>query len=138
MTTTWTWTSIIIVALTASLSAQTPPPVQGTEALEGTMKKFYKATNTIIVETIDGVEHAYIFTKDLVVHGGKHAGTDPLSGLQPGTTVVIHYRGDGAAASPEELDVVGGGGEPTIVTLDVSPWLARSNHERCPLNVASA
>ena len=72
------WSSAILIALVPSvsitLSAQSPPPVQGPIALEGTMKTFYRGVNTIIVTTIDGVEHVYHFTKDLVVHGGKGPG----------------------------------------------------------------
>lgn len=51
----------LVPPVSMTLSAQSPPPVQGTIALEGTMKKFYRAVNTIIVTTIDGVEHVYHF-----------------------------------------------------------------------------
>jgi len=65
---------VLVVSTPAAprmVAAQSPPPVQGTIALEGTMKKFYRGTNVIIVTTIDGVEHVYRFARDLVVHGGK-------------------------------------------------------------------
>jgi hypothetical protein len=71
------------------------------------MKKFYRAANTVIVATIDGVEHVYHFTKDLVVHGGKGAGVDALTGLQEGTTVVVHYTVTDNDASAAEIDRVG-------------------------------
>ena len=105
------WSSAILMALAPSasmtLSAQSPPPVQGTIALEGTMKTFYRALNTIIVTTIDGVEHVYHFTKDLVVHGGKGPGPDALEGLREGSTVVVHYTVTGAEASAREIDRIG-------------------------------
>jgi len=105
------WSSTILSALAPSvlttLSAQSPPPVQGTIALEGTMKTFYRGVNTILVTTIDGVEHVYHFTKDLVVHGGKGHGLDALEGLREGSTVVVHYTVTGAEASAREIDRIG-------------------------------
>jgi hypothetical protein len=108
------WSSAIHIALVPSvsitLSAQSPPPVQGTIALEGTMKTFYRAVNTIIVTTIDGVDHVYHFTKDLVVHGGKGRGPDALEGLREGSTVVVHYTVTQAEASAREIDSIGDDG----------------------------
>ena len=104
------WIPALLVALVAgsvALSAQSPPPVRGTIALEGTMKKVYRAANTVIVTTIDGVEHVYHFTKDLLVHGGKGPGVDALEGLREGTTVVVHYTVEGAEQSATEIDRVG-------------------------------
>ena len=105
------WSSAILIALVPSvsvtLSAQSPPPVQGTIALEGTVKTFYRAVNTIIVTTIDGVEHVYHFTKDLVVHGGTGRGPDALEGLREGSTVVLHYTVTEAEASAREIDRIG-------------------------------
>jgi hypothetical protein len=89
------------------LSAQTPPPVQGTIALEGRMKEFYRAANVIIVTTMDGVDHMYQFTKNLVVHGGKGSGVDALAGLQEGNMVVVHYTVSGDQALAQEIDRFG-------------------------------
>ena len=103
------WMAIPLAMLAAPVRGQTPPPSgdgTGTIALEGTMKKFYRGANTIVVATLDGVEHVYEFTRDLIVHGGKRAGPDALSGLQPGTTVVIHYAVSGPKASATEVDVI--------------------------------
>jgi hypothetical protein len=71
------------------------------------MKKVYAAANTVIVTTIDGVEHVVHFTKDLVVHGGKGTGVDALRGLREGSTVVVHYTVKGADASAQEIDRIG-------------------------------
>jgi hypothetical protein len=76
-------------------------------ALEGTMTKFYRGLNVIIVATIDGVEHTYHFTKDLVVHGGKSAGVSPLDDLREGETVVVHYATSGNESSLREVDIIG-------------------------------
>ena len=91
-------------------TAQTGPPVGGTVALEGTMKKVYAAASTVIVTTIDGVEHVVHVTKDLLVHGGKSTGVDALQGLREGSTVVVHYTMKGGEASAQEIDGVGDGG----------------------------
>ena len=103
------WSLAILAAAALPMSvasdAQTPPPVQGTIALEGTMKKFYKGVNVIVVATMDGVEHTYHFAKDLVVHGGK--GPQELEGLKEGTMVVLHYSGTGSEASAREIDQIG-------------------------------
>jgi len=106
----------------APLAAQTPPPVQGTMALEGTMTKFYRGINALVVTPIDGAEHVYHFAKGLVVHGAKASGPDALEGLEPGAKVVVHYRIDGAERSVEEIDRVADEGlmvtEGTVVRLD--------------------
>ena len=108
----------------ASGAGQSSPPVSGvngTLALEGTMKTVYRGANKVIVATIDGVEHVYTFTKDLIVHGGKEAPVDAHEGLQKGTTVV-HYNADGTQPTAGEIDVIGPDGlsvtEGVVTTLD--------------------
>jgi hypothetical protein len=102
---------MFLAVLAAPVFGQTPPPTPGnghdTIALEAAMTKFYRALNTIVVQTIDGVEYLFAFTRDLVVHGGKRAGPDALNGLQPGTTVVIHYTVSERNTVPAEIDVGG-------------------------------
>ena len=101
------------LALGAALIVSTPaqaqsrPPLNEPIALEGTMKQFYRAANVVVVTTMDGIEHVYHFTKDLIVHGGKKPGVDALEGLQPGTMVVIHQTMTGSQASAEEIDILG-------------------------------
>jgi hypothetical protein len=99
--------SLLIVAPSAGVRAQSGPPVRGTIALEGTMQKLYRGMNIIVVTTMDGVEHAYRFTRDLIVHGGKSPEADPLEGLREGSTVVIHYTSDAAGTLATEIDRVG-------------------------------
>jgi hypothetical protein len=105
----WPTAALVVTILMAppGLAAQSPPPVQGTIALEGTMKKFYRAANVVIVTTIDGVEHIYQFTKDLVVHGGSGSDVDALEGLREGRTVVVHYTVEGTEQAVREVDVIG-------------------------------
>ena len=103
----WIVTGTLGLLLSSPLAAQTPPPIQGTVALKGTMTKFYRALNTLVVTTMDGVEHVYHFTANVLVHGSKGTGPDALAGLRPGTTVVVHYRTiNGADQSAEEIDAV--------------------------------
>jgi hypothetical protein len=71
------------------------------------MKEFYRAANVIIVTTMDGVDHMYQFTKNLVVHGGKGSGVDALAGLQEGNMVVVHYTVSGDQALAQEIDRFG-------------------------------
>jgi hypothetical protein len=59
---------------------------------------------------MDGVEHAYHFAKDLVVHGGKGSGVDALEDMREGSTVVIHYSVEAPDLSAHEIDEVGDGG----------------------------
>jgi hypothetical protein len=92
-----------------ALAQGSPPPIHGvtgTVATEGTMKTVYRGLNTIIVTTVDGLEHAYRFTKDLIIHGGKSP-EDPLAGLTEGAMVVIHYSTEGAEPMVVEIDQVG-------------------------------
>ena len=103
----WIVTGTLGLLLSSPLAAQTPPPIQGTVALKGTMTKFYRALNTLVVTTMDGVEHVYHFTANVLVHGSKGTGPDALAGLRPGTTFVVHYRTiNGADQSAEEIDAV--------------------------------
>jgi hypothetical protein len=118
----WMFVGLLGAAASAPLSAQSPPPIQGTIALEGTMTKFYRGLNTLVVTTVDGAEHVYHFAKGLVVHGGKGSGPDALEGLRPGAMVVVHYRIEGAEESVEEVDRVADEGlkvtEGVVVRLD--------------------
>ena len=120
----WSLAVPVAVVLGASntLMAQSPPPVQGTMALEGTMKKVYAAANTVIVTTIDGVEHVVHFTKDLLVHGAKSTGVDALQGLREGSTVVVHYTMQSSEAAAQEIDHIGDEGlkvtEGTVTSVD--------------------
>ena len=113
--------SVLMLGVPTRASAQTAPPVQGTVALQATMKKVYQAANVVIVTTIDGVDHAYHFAKDLVVHGGKK-GADPLEGLREGTTVVVHYTVEGSEATVHEIDRIDAEGleatEGTVTQID--------------------
>jgi hypothetical protein len=115
-------TAFLVSASTGSAQSS-PPPIHGetgTVATEGTMKTVYRGLNTIIVTTIDGIEHAFTFTKDLVVHGGKSP--DPFVGLKEGTTVVVHYSTEGGKQTAREIDLVADEGlvetEGTVTKID--------------------
>ena len=97
----------VVLIVSTPAHAQNRPPLQEPIALEGTVQRFYRAANTVVVTTMDGMEHVYHFTKDLIVHGGKKPGVDALEGLRAGTTVVIHHTTAGSQASAEEIDVLG-------------------------------
>ncbi len=99
-----------VLILSTPAHPQGRPPLQEPIALEGTMKQFYRAANVVVVTTMDGMEHVYHFTKDLIVHGGKKPGVDALEGLREGTTVVIHESTGESQASADEIDVLGDDG----------------------------
>jgi len=113
--------SVLLLGMSTRASAQAPPPVQGTVALQATMKKVYQAANVVIVTTIDGVDHAYHFARDLVVHGGRK-GVDPFEGLREGATVVVHYTVEGSDLTVHEIDRIDAGGlettEGTVTQID--------------------
>jgi hypothetical protein len=119
---TWMMVAVLGTAVPVSLAAQSPPPVQGTVALEGTVTKFYRGVNALVVTTLEGAEHVYYFAKGLVVHGAKASGPDALEGLKPGAHVVVHYRIEGAEQSVEEIDRVADDGlkvtEGAVAKLD--------------------
>ena len=104
MTRTWMMVALLGAAVPLPLAAQSHPPVQGTIALEGTMTKFYRGLNALVVTTIDGAEHVYHFGKGLVVHGGEESRPQAVEELRPGTKVVVHYRINGGEESVEEID----------------------------------
>jgi hypothetical protein len=114
-----------VLVAPARAAAQVPPPIDGvtgTVALEGTVVQEQAAANTVIVKTVDGVEHLFHFTKDLLVHGGKGSGVDALQGLRDGTTVAVHYTVVGGDAAVLELDQISDDGlsvtEGTVIRID--------------------
>ena len=103
----------LVLGVSRTRAAQTPPPISGvtgTIALEGTVDQEYGAANTVVVKTVDGVEHVFHAAKNLLVHGGKGTGIDALKGLRAGSTVVVHYTAAGSEASAHEIDRVGDDG----------------------------
>jgi hypothetical protein len=89
-----------ILAAANGAAAQSPPPVQGTVALEGTMKKFYRGVSVVVGST-------YRFVRDVFVPGGNGSGLDGVEGLREGSTVVVEYTVEGAQQAGPEVDVIG-------------------------------
>ena len=102
---------VFVLLIPMAAHAQSRPPLPNEPvATEGTVKQFYRGLNFVVVKTMDGMEHVYNFTKDLIVHGGKNSGVEALEGLREGTHVAIHYSTTGTKASAQEIDVLGGEG----------------------------
>jgi hypothetical protein len=76
-------TLLIGLVLSTGLSAQSPPPVNGTIALEGTTNAVYRAAGAVIDATIGAVK----FVGGLF--GGRGSGADPFDGLREGSTVIV-------------------------------------------------
>jgi hypothetical protein len=57
-----------------------------------------------------------------VVHGGRAAVDDPLSGLEEGSKVVVHYTAEGGDETAHEIDRIGEDGlqavEGTVTKVD--------------------
>ena len=90
----------LLIVLPRDAVAQTVPTpgVTGTIAPEATVEQEQAAARAVLSRTKEGVEHAFHFAKNLLLHGGKDAGIDALSGLREGTTVVVR---DGVAGVTE-------------------------------------
>jgi hypothetical protein len=103
----------LLLGATAVTAGQQPPPINGvtgTIALEGTVQKTYSGVNTIVVKTMDGIEHLFHGTDKTVVHGGKTAGDDALLGIDEGSRVVVHYTAEGETKAAHEVDRIAGDG----------------------------
>jgi hypothetical protein len=98
----------LVLGASISVNAQSPPPIQGvtgTIATQGAIKDVGEVGNTIVVGTLDGIEHAFHFTKHLLLRGGE--GTEALQGLRAGRSVVVHYKVEGASEAAHEVDRAG-------------------------------
>jgi len=108
------------VVLSAALGAQSPPPIHPTVAPENTSNTFYKGAHAVLVAAVDGIAHAYQFTKDLIVPG-RHNG-DALADLREGTTVTVQEKAGTASAAPDDVDASGnvraGVTEGTVTKID--------------------
>jgi arginine repressor len=102
----------VLLAVSASAAAQQTPPVTGTVALEGTVDQTYKAANTVIVKTVDGVRHLFHLTGKTDVHGNEAAAA--FRGLEVGSTVVVHYLANGREETALEVDRVDAKGLKTM------------------------
>ncbi|HEY7172995.1 MAG TPA: hypothetical protein VH417_19215 [Vicinamibacterales bacterium] len=113
-------TAIAGALLTASLGAQSGPPINPTMVPEGSSNTFYRGAHAVLVAVADGIEHAYQFTKDLIVPG-RHNG-DALADLREGTTVAVQDRAGAASAAPDDVDANGnaraGVSEGTVTKVD--------------------
>ena len=112
--------SATALALPALTAGQEPPPVTGTIALEGTVDQTYKAANTVIVKTVDGVRHLFHLTGKTAVHGSESAGAEALRSLEAGSAVAVHYVADAGEQTALEVDRLDGKGLKTtkgVVTL---------------------
>jgi hypothetical protein len=106
-----------LLALPALHAGQEAPPINGitgTIALEGTVDQTYKAANTVIVKTLDGVKHLFHLTGNTVVHGVDSAADEAFRGLEAGSAVVVHYTVGAGEQTALEVDRVGDKGLKTM------------------------
>jgi hypothetical protein len=92
---------------------QPPPPIQGvtgTIALEGTIDQTSKATNTVVVKTVDGVRHLFHLNNKTAVHGAESVEVEGVRGLKAGSVVIVHYGGEAGEQTALEVDRLGDDG----------------------------
>jgi hypothetical protein len=111
------------VGASPALAAQATPPIDGvtgTVALQGTVEQEYAGANTVIVKSLDGVEHVF----HVLMHGGKSSGVQALPGLREGSTVAVHDSASGIDASAQAIDLIDNDGmhvtEGTVIRIDRS------------------
>ena len=93
--------------------------------IKGTIKTIDAGSKTVIIRTVDGIEHAVKFVSRTVVYGigsttkGAH---DALRSLKEGSEVVVHFTKGSAEEVALEVDHVGKDGlkraEGTISRID--------------------
>jgi hypothetical protein len=93
----------LVLGASATLAAQSLPPVRATIALEGTMKKIDGAANHVIVTTADGMEHVFEYTKNLLVHGGPEVAST-RSRFRNGTSDTFQFSNRAAIEAGAEID----------------------------------
>jgi hypothetical protein len=82
--------STLLFVQTAASAGQQPTPiagVTGTFSLEGTDQKAYEGLNTVVVKTVDGIEHLFHRTER---HGRTEADEQALRGIEEGSRAVVH------------------------------------------------
>lgn len=126
-----------IVPVCAQVSAASSenasvPPVHGVVALDDTMKKFYRAANVGLVATWSGVEHAYRFSKSLMVESGETRGRPvaALEGLREGTPVMIRCV---VPVRAEQEDAVGLLNSEDLMATE--GWVAHIDRRRLQVTV---
>jgi hypothetical protein len=80
------------------------PGVTGTIAPDPAIDQEQAAAQSAVSKTVSGVKHAFTFTKNLLLHGGRPPGADALQGLHEGRTVVVHHQAAAATVSAQDLD----------------------------------
>jgi hypothetical protein len=70
--------------------------------------------NTVLVKSVDGIEHLFHLTERTVVHGATTAGDQVLRGLDEGSRVIVHYTAEGERPTADEVDRVAADGLKTI------------------------
>ncbi len=82
-------------------------------AVTGSVKAIDRSGKVVVVESADGVDHAFHYTGDLAVHtaaASKTGATDTLAGIDRGSKVVVRYSVKGGKETAHEIDRVGDGG----------------------------
>jgi hypothetical protein len=82
-------------------------------AVDGTVKKVDSGSKTLVVETKDGTEHTFHYTKDVTVDGAKDTEkgvVDSAHGVGEGSKVAVHYTSVAGKDTVHEIDKIGDDG----------------------------
>ena len=97
---------LFLAALMITALAQLAVAEDMVHAVEGVVTKVDLTAKTIVVKTADGTEHAFKYTEQTTMHGLKDAGHMTKTGAvdtymkgKEGTTLLVHYTGEGAEKS---------------------------------------
>jgi|HubBroStandDraft_6_1064221.scaffolds.fasta_scaffold373905_2 hypothetical protein len=97
---------LFLAALMVAAVAQLAVAEDVVHAVEGVVSKVDLTGKTIVVKTADGTEHAFKYTEKTTVRGVKDTGhvakvgaVDTYMKGKEGTTVLVHYTGEGAEKS---------------------------------------
>lgn len=83
----------LLVVQTAASAGQQPPPIDGvtgTVARQDTSQRAYESVNTVVVKTVDGIEHLFHLTGRSEVHGRIETDEQALRRIEEGSRVVVH------------------------------------------------
>jgi len=82
-------------------------------AVVGSVKTIDRGGKILVVQSTDGVEHAFHYTEGLTVHAAKVAkagAKDSALQIDRGSKVVVHYSVKAGRETADEIDRIGDGG----------------------------
>jgi Cu/Ag efflux protein CusF len=104
------------LALASAVALSTSLSLYGQDvdhAVDGTVKKVDAGTKTVVIDTKDGTERTFHYSKDVTVDGAKDSekgAVDAAHGVGEGSKVALHYTTVGGKDTVHEIDRIGDDG----------------------------